>query len=124
MHSLQSDTDANTLHMTFSGQVTAANLERLERTAVVAARVLDREFLLVTDLSDCMGITCSAIRRVDSVVDQLVQFGLDSEVRVVGPTTPTAVTRQFDDIGQGRDIDVDIVDADDVPVEPPEKVSS
>ena len=113
MHSLRSDTDTNTLHMTFSGKVTAANLARLERTAVVAARVLDTEFVLMTDISDCTGVTCSAIERIDDVVDQLVQFGLGREVRVVGETTPTAVKRQFDKSDRQRDIDVDVLDADD-----------
>jgi hypothetical protein len=106
MHSLRSDTDTNTLYMTFSEDVTVANLARLERTALVAARVLDRNFVLVTDISDCTGITASAIDRIDSVIDQLVQFGLDREVRVVGETTPVAVRRQFDDVDGERDIEI------------------
>lgn len=113
MHSLRSDTDTNTLHMTLSGQVTAANLERLDRTAVVAARVLERDFVLVTDISDCTGVTCSAIERIDAVVNQLVQFGLGREIRVLGDTTPTAVKRQFDDLGEQRDIAVDVLHSDD-----------
>lgn len=106
MHSLRSDTDTSTLYMTFSEDVTVANLARLERTALVAARVLDRNFVLVTDISDCTGITASAIDRIDSVIDQLVQFGLDREVRVVGETTPVAVRRQFDDVDGERDIEI------------------
>lgn len=106
MHSLRSDTDTNTLYMTFSEDVTVANLARLERTALVAARVLDRNFVLVTDISDCTGITASAIDRIDSVIDQLIQFGLDREVRVVGETTPVAVRRQFDDVDGERDIEI------------------
>jgi hypothetical protein len=99
--------------MTFSGKVTAANLERLERSAVVAARVLDSGFVLVTDISDCTGVTCSAIERIDSVVNQLVQFGLSREIRVVGDTTPTAVKRQFDSADDRRDVDVDVLDSAD-----------
>jgi hypothetical protein len=110
--------------MTFSGKVTAANLARLERTAVVAARVLDREFVLVTDISDCTGVTCSAIERIDSVVAQLVQFGLDREVRVVGETTPTAVKRQFDKSDRQRDIDVDVLDDDELSPEKTHEASS
>ena len=113
MHSLRSDTDTNTLHMTFSGKVTAANLERLERSAVVAARVLDSEFVLVTDISDCTGVTCSAIERIDSVVGQLGQFGLARAVRVVGDTTPTAVKRQFDSSDDRRDIEVEVLESAD-----------
>jgi hypothetical protein len=106
MHSLRSDTDTNTLYMTFSEDVTVANLARLERTALVAARVLDRNFVLVTDISDCTGVTASAIDRIDSVIHQLVQFGLDREVRVVGETTPVAVRRQFDEVDGERDIEI------------------
>lgn len=109
MHALRSDTDTNTLYMTFSEQVTATNLARLERTAVVAARVLERGFVLVTDVSDCTGVTCSAIEHVAAVVDQLAQFGLTRAVRVVGETTPTAVRRQFDELDGQHGIDVDVL---------------
>ncbi|MEF8784697.1 MAG: hypothetical protein V5A45_02100 [Haloarculaceae archaeon] len=113
MHALRSDTDSNTMHMTFSGEVTVTDLSRLERTAVVAARVLDREFVLVTDVTDCAGITESAIERIDDVVGQLGQFGLAREVRLVGETTPDSVLQRFGRTDADRDIALDVVDAAD-----------
>lgn len=124
MHALRSDTDSNTMYMTFSGDVTVRDLSRLERTALVAARVLDREFVLVTDVTDCASVTESAIERIDDVVGQLTQFGLDSVVRVVEETTPESVRRKFDRTETNREIAVDVVDAADEHSPPvPEKAS-
>lgn len=113
MPNVRSDTEANTLSMTFSGEVTVANLARLERTAVIAARVLDREFVLVTDISDCTSVTESAIKHVDGIVDQLVQFGLTHEVRIVAEDTPESVRQAFDQRETDGGVAVDVVRADD-----------
>ncbi len=113
MHALRSDTDSNTMYMILSGEVTVTDLSRLERTALVAARVLDREFVLVSDVTDCASITESAVERIDDVVGQLAQFGLGRVVRVVEETTPEQVPRKFDRRETDREIAVDVVDAAD-----------
>ena len=113
MHNLRSDAETNTLFMTFSGEVTVANLDRLERTAVVAARVLESEFRLVTNISDCVDVTESAIERIKSVVGQLTQFGLTREVRIVGDSTPDTVRQTFDRLETAHGLTVDTVRTDD-----------
>ncbi|WP_340099216.1 hypothetical protein [Salinibaculum salinum] len=113
MHALRSDTDSNTMYMMFSGEVTVADLSRLERTAVVAARVLDREFVLVTDVTDCVSVTDSALERIDDVVGQLKQFGLAREIRVVEETTSDRVRQRFGRMDADRGVAVDVVDAAD-----------
>lgn len=113
MHSVRSDTDTNTLYLTLSEDVTVANLARFERTALVAARVLEADFVLVTDIGACTSVTASAVERINEVIDQLVQFGLEREVRLIEETTPTEVRKRFEAGAGERDIDVDVLHASD-----------
>jgi hypothetical protein len=113
MHSVRSGTDTNTLYLTLSDDVTVANLARFERTALVAARVLEADFVLVTDVGACTSITVSAVERINEVIDQLVQFGLDREVRLIKETTPEAVRERFEMVDGERDVDVDVLHATD-----------
>lgn len=112
MHSVRSDTDSNTLYMTFSRDVTATDLARLDRTAIVAARVLDEGFVLVTDLTECDSITDAAVKRTERAVEQLGQFGLTKEVRVVADATPDGVERRFERTDTPCETVVGTVDGD------------
>lgn len=91
MRQLSSDSTENVLHLELSGEVTASDVDRLERDAVLAARILDRGFTLVTDVSDCEYVSTPAAEQIRETVTHLMPFGLAEETHVVGPETPEHV---------------------------------
>ena len=96
MQRLRSDTAEDILYLILAGKVTASDVCRLERDAVVAARVLDEDFCLVTDISDCEHVSTTATEQIQQTVEQLHPFGLYREVHIVDDETPTRVQRVLD----------------------------
>jgi hypothetical protein len=90
---MRSDTVENVLYLILAEDVTASDVGRLERDAVVAARVLDEDFCLVTDIRDCKTVSRTATEQVQSTVERLLPFGLSCEIHVVGSETPESVRR-------------------------------
>jgi len=116
MQRLRSDTAENTLYLTLAGEVTASDVCRLERDAVVAARVLGEDFCLVTDIRDCERVSSTAAEQVQQTVEQLRPFGLYREVHIVDEETPTRARRVLDRHSPDwkvRAVDAALVGADD-----------
>lgn len=111
MFEMHSEVDDNVLYTTFTGNVTVSNLHRLEQTALVAARLLDSEFALVTDVSDCTSVTQAAIARLGGVAEKLLDFGLSKEIRIVGEETPGEVQSEFDRVTADQPLRVTLLES-------------